>query len=192
MIRTETNAGPRYATEEWSADTDLDGPGHSLWKRGKKLPAATIAGGTVAGVAAVLALLSIFLLWRSAPHRRRARAERRDAKPDGVAAPAFRSPDFPDFGPPEEQDATTLAAQVRRLQEQVKRLESERSEGGGSTVGSDTASVARSMSTMKRDQMWSIHQSRYTESDELSHTDSGLRLTAGRTVHAPPPMYVAQ
>ncbi|KAJ6473351.1 hypothetical protein C8R47DRAFT_1145270 [Mycena vitilis] len=192
MIRTDTSLVPRCTTEKWSADTDLGAPSHSLWKRGKKLPVATIAGGTVAGVAAVLALLSIFLLWRSAPHRRRARTERHDAEPDGVAAPAFRSPDFPDFGLPAAQDSATLAAQVRRLQEQVKRLESERSDGGGSTVGSDTASVARSMSTMKRDQMWSIHQSRYTESDELSHTDSGLRLTAGRTVPAPPPMYVAQ
>ncbi|KAJ7133925.1 hypothetical protein C8R43DRAFT_1133163 [Mycena crocata] len=85
------------------------------------------------------------------------------------------------------------AQRIQLLAEQVRRL-TEHAEAN-SAVGSDAASVAmgRSLSTMKREQNRPVQQGQRGPfaADALIHTDSDLRLTAGRVVDELPPTYVA-
>ncbi|KAJ7620912.1 hypothetical protein DFH06DRAFT_1305929 [Mycena polygramma] len=87
-------------------------------------------------------------------------------------------------------DDIGLAEQVRLLKHELRELRQR--VDGGSTTSSETASLGRSLSTMKREQTQALQQhgrgSHVT--DALVHTDSGLRLTAGRAEELPP-TYVA-
>ncbi|KAJ7643161.1 hypothetical protein DFH06DRAFT_602977 [Mycena polygramma] len=87
-----------------------------------------------------------------------------------------------------------LAAKLLALEAEVKQLKAERGEGSSSASNTDAASLTRSLSTMKRDQSRTVrdHQEGYTGADALMHTDSGLRLTAERTVPELPPTYAAE
>ncbi|KAJ7451364.1 hypothetical protein FB451DRAFT_707408 [Mycena latifolia] len=92
---------------------------------------------------------------------------------------------------------TDTAGEVERLRAQIQRLVAERGEGGVSSVASTdaTAGARRSLSTMKRAQTQAIreHETGYAmAADTLVHTDSGLRLTAGRVVEELPPTYVPE
>ncbi|KAJ7261023.1 hypothetical protein C8J57DRAFT_1232584 [Mycena rebaudengoi] len=95
-------------------------------------------------------------------------------------------------------DPAALAEQMRLLNAKVERLEVERIEEAstsGSTTSPGGSSLGRSLSTMKSEQtrMLRSHNG-YDDgaTDSLSHTDSGLRLTAGRIAdEAPPPTYQA-
>ncbi|KAJ7107505.1 hypothetical protein C8R44DRAFT_858006 [Mycena epipterygia] len=173
----------------------------------KKITVAAIVGGVVGIVGAIafsLALASTILL---CPRSRRRRTN---------TSPSIKEVPLPPLGgavttkhpPPAqpgghtvgldeedgaaEDNAAALVAQVRALKAQVQRLKSERAVDSR-TAGSDTAPVPRSLSTMKRAQTRAVraHQAGYTETDALVHTDSGLRLTAGRVVEELPPTYVA-
>ncbi|KAJ7107548.1 hypothetical protein C8R44DRAFT_804752 [Mycena epipterygia] len=172
----------------------------------KKITVAAIVGGVVGVVGAIafsLALASTILL---CPRSRRRRT---------ITSPSIKEVPLPPLGgavttkyPPRAQlrehtvaldeeggaaeDNAALTAQVRVLKAQVQRLKSERAVDSR-TAGSDTVLVPRSLSTMKRAQTRAVraHQAGYTETDALVHTDSGLRLTAGRVVEELPPTYVA-
>ncbi|KAJ6628078.1 hypothetical protein B0H10DRAFT_1991486 [Mycena sp. CBHHK59/15] len=165
----------------------------------KKPPVVAIAGGTVGGVAAVLAFLSTLLLCRSSRYRHAKNSpsiEEAPLPPLGGAVMPIETAEQPqanNFVVAPDQDAAALADQVHMLKEQVQRLEAERAEGCTSSAGSDTASVSRSLSTMKREQRRVVrdHQDGYTVADSLVHTDSGLRLTAGRVIDELPPTYAA-
>jgi hypothetical protein len=65
---------------------------------------------------------------------------------------------------------------------------------GSSAETWESASRARSLSMMKRDQIRALQDDErgvgVGVSDTLVHTDSGLRLTAGRVVDEVPPSYV--
>ncbi|KAF8193549.1 hypothetical protein K438DRAFT_1828837 [Mycena galopus ATCC 62051] len=175
----------------------------------KKLPLGAIAGGTLAGCA-LLGVLGTVLLCR-----RRLRPRSRDVSPSIEEAPlpplGGAVTTIPKEGTenganlavvheeisPGDQTATALAAQVRALEAQVQQLMTERTERGAptdSTAGSDVSLPARSLSTMKREQTRAVrnHQEGYSGADALLHTDSGLRLTAGRIVDELPPTYAAE
>ncbi|KAJ6498389.1 hypothetical protein C8R47DRAFT_1212086 [Mycena vitilis] len=87
-----------------------------------------------------------------------------------------------------------LAVKLLALEAEVKQLKGERGEGSSSASNTEVASLTRSLSTMKRDQSRAVqdHQEGYTGADALMHTDSGLRLTADRTVPELPPTYAAE
>ncbi|KAJ7730207.1 hypothetical protein B0H14DRAFT_3158900 [Mycena olivaceomarginata] len=87
---------------------------------------------------------------------------------------------------PQEQDAAAITNQLRILQDQIQQLIQDRAEGS-STAGSDTASVTRSLSTMKRDQTRVVYGELYESKTEgvaiiLHHLDYfwGPREEGGR------------
>jgi hypothetical protein len=111
-------------------------------------------------------------------------------------------------GAAQMQNQSGNGVPLRHLTEKVQRLEgitngkgsdivslASTSMEGSCAVGSENASRARSFSMMKRDQMRALHDHErgvgVGVSDTLVHTDSGLRLTAGRVVDEVPPSYVA-
>ncbi|KAJ7847666.1 hypothetical protein B0H13DRAFT_2362367 [Mycena leptocephala] len=111
-------------------------------------------------------------------------------------------------GAAQMQNQSGNGVPLRHLTEKVQRLEGitngkgsdivslvSTSMEGSCAVGSENASRARSFSMMKRDQMRALHDHErgvgVGVSDTLVHTDSGLRLTAGRVVDEVPPSYVA-
>ncbi|KAJ7187385.1 hypothetical protein C8R46DRAFT_1207333 [Mycena filopes] len=164
----------------------------------KKAPVGAIAGGVVGGTALILAFLVGWMLSRRAKRRR------------GPTTPAMEESASPqDHSPltrsssvailtkndPPSQDA--VAERFRLLEEQIRQLSQQRagsSTAGSSVARSDTASLGRSLSTMKREQTRALveHGERGDGvTDTLVHTDSGLRLTAGRTADELPPTYVA-
>ncbi|KAJ6473404.1 hypothetical protein C8R47DRAFT_1295073 [Mycena vitilis] len=98
--------------------------------------------------------------------------------------------------PPPSDPMPSVAAQdeVRILREQLEQSK-QRVDGGSATaMGQKNASLGRSLSTMKREQTRVLQPQlgpgNYV-TDTLFHTDSGLRLTAGRAVDELPPSYVA-
>ncbi|KAJ7187394.1 hypothetical protein C8R46DRAFT_1342498 [Mycena filopes] len=166
-----------------------------------KAPVGAIAGGVIGGTALILAFLVGWILSRRKKHT------------NGPTTPAMQESASLQDHPlltqspsvailtatktePPSQDAVS-AEQFRLLQEQVRQLSQQRagsSTAGTSVAGSDTASLGRSLSTMKREQTRALveHGERGEGvTDTLVHTDSGLRLTAGRTVDELPPTYVA-
>ncbi|KAJ7187386.1 hypothetical protein C8R46DRAFT_1184986 [Mycena filopes] len=166
-----------------------------------KPPIGAIAGGVVGGAALILALVVGWMLSRRAKHakeRTTPAMEESASPPDNplltqspaVTVPTTRKSE------PASQDAVS-AEQFRLLQEEVRQLRQQRagsSTAGSSIAGSDTASLGRSLSIMKREQTRALveHGERGDGvTDTLVHTDSGLRLTAGRTVDELPPTYVA-
>jgi hypothetical protein len=153
-------------------------------------------------LAVLLAVLAGLLVWRRYRRSKATAADNEEAvvPSDGEGTPPKETPAslVPDasqgtnIAVPQEQDAAAITNQLRILQDQVQQLIQDRAEGS-STAGSDTASVTRSLSTMKRDQTRVVreHQLGHVVTDSLVHTDSGLRLTAGRVVDELPPTYVA-
>ncbi|KAJ6473417.1 hypothetical protein C8R47DRAFT_1076709 [Mycena vitilis] len=117
-------------------------------------------------------------------------------KEPAVLAPVAPAPSAPLEAPPTDQMASVATQEeVRILREQLEQLR-QRVEGGSSatpTTGSETASLARSLSSMKREQTRALQAQRQggDVTDNLVYTDSGLRLTVGRAVDEPPPSYVA-
>ncbi|KAJ7487073.1 hypothetical protein FB451DRAFT_1228680 [Mycena latifolia] len=162
------------------------------------LPVAAIAGGAAVGVAALLALLAGLIIC----HNRRSRSSRRttsgieEGQPpsqgDGKLTKEFisrsggPSSEYP--AQSLEQDAT-MAARVRILEEEVQRLRTQE----GSAARSGPSSLVRPLSTMKREQTQIALESQqgHLAGDLFVHTDSGLRLTAGRVLSEAPPTYVA-
>ncbi|KAJ7271274.1 hypothetical protein C8J57DRAFT_1508227 [Mycena rebaudengoi] len=148
---------------------------HNVGLSEGKSPRRCDAGGVIGGVALIALALVAFLFLRRRRHS--------DKLPPGSTA--------------QETDPPTLVEQVRLLHEQVQRLGVERDNAasGSSSSGGGGSSIGRSLSTMKSEQTRALRShSGYANgaSDSLTHTDSGLRLTAGRTVdEAPPPTYQA-
>ncbi|KAJ7635735.1 hypothetical protein DFH06DRAFT_1336380 [Mycena polygramma] len=153
-------------------------------------PVAAIAGGVVGAVALIgILFLSLFIVRRA----RRNNVRGRDTPAMEESGPASTDAFFTATSRGQEP---LSAEQFRILQQQVQRLE-QRVEGSGS-ASSDTTSLGRSLSTMKREQTRALQDSGQGRhiTDTLVHTDSGLRLTAGRgadegVVHELPPTYVA-
>ncbi|KAJ7488344.1 hypothetical protein FB451DRAFT_735623 [Mycena latifolia] len=160
----------------------------------KKPPIAAIVGGIVAFVAATLAFLATLILCRHPRNRNRVTppvVEELSLPPlGGAILPWVVRPSVSGAANPADLDAIALVDEVRRLREQVQRLETKHGEAGSSSAGSETGSLSRSMSMMKREQTRVVlgHQEGF-EGDSLVHTDSGLRLTAGRMLHELPPTY---
>ncbi|KAJ7662774.1 hypothetical protein DFH06DRAFT_1396954 [Mycena polygramma] len=84
-----------------------------------------------------------------------------------------------------------LAEQVRLLTDELLRVR-ERGDAS-STAASETASMGRSISTMKREQTQALQQHRRASNvpDSTVRTDRGVRLTVGRAEEDMPPNYVA-
>jgi hypothetical protein len=178
-----------------------------------------IVGAAAAGVALMLALLVGFVFYH------RARRTKSDApgmeewgSQVGLVIPRGDGDGLVGNGSIRDHRRTAGAAQMqnqsgngvplRHLTEKVQRLEGitngkgsdivslvSTSIEGSSAEGSESASRARSLSMMKRDQTRALHDHErgvgVGVSDTLVHTDSGLRLTAGRVVDEVPPSYVA-
>ncbi|KAJ7662724.1 hypothetical protein DFH06DRAFT_1396873 [Mycena polygramma] len=89
--------------------------------------------------------------------------------------------------PPRTDEVTALREELQLLRQQVQ--------GGNSSTAVETEndSLGRSLSTMKREQTRALqeHGRGGDVTDMLVHTDSGLRLTAGRAVDELPPTYAA-
>ncbi|KAJ7852476.1 hypothetical protein B0H14DRAFT_3450749 [Mycena olivaceomarginata] len=136
----------------------------------RKPPIAPIAGGVVGGAALILAFLLGLMLARRARSSKAPNAPRKqewgsppadalkqplilskDVAPD--AMPSAQAPHVNSAAPQLQQDDPGVAEQVRLLQAEVQQLR-QRVEGSStaSIAGSDTASVGRSLSTMKREQ----------------------------------------
>ncbi|KAJ6568668.1 hypothetical protein B0H19DRAFT_1133759 [Mycena capillaripes] len=186
----------------------------------KTLSIPLIAGAAAVGVALILALFMGFVLYHRA-RRTKADApdmEEWDYVP-GIGVPRGARDGWVGNGGIQDHHGATRAAQMqqnqsgkgvplRKLRKQVKRLEgtingtgsditslvSTSTEGSGAE-GSESASRAPSLEMMKRDQTRALqdHQRGVGVGvrDMLVHTDSGLRLMAGRVVDEVPPSYVA-
>ncbi|KAJ7662716.1 hypothetical protein DFH06DRAFT_1190672 [Mycena polygramma] len=94
---------------------------------------------------------------------------------------------------PTEHDEPGVKEEVRALREELQQLKQQMQGGINAAAGSDNTSLSRSLSTMKREQTQALQQHGLGShvTDALVHTDSGLRLTAGRAVDELPPTYVA-
>jgi hypothetical protein len=138
----------------------------------------------------ILVLAVIALFWS----RTRARKMDREVEPKTIPVAAPRSrpeamtspntlasaqspPDATEI-PPRE-----LAEQVRVLQAEMQRLSARRADDR-SSLASDSASVARSLSTMKSDQTRVVQSTQRGYAGGVRgaviHTDSGMRLSAAR------------
>ncbi|KAJ7611393.1 hypothetical protein DFH06DRAFT_1308447 [Mycena polygramma] len=169
---------------------------------------AAIAGGVVGGTAAFfMCLAGLFLMGRA---RRNQEEKTLGAKPPAtdpvvlskepvqleaeapfVAAELSRGRESTTAasGP----DDHGLAQQMRLLADEVQRLRQR--VDGSSTTASDSDSLSRSISTMKREQTQVLHQHGQLGThvtDSLIRTDSGIRLTAGRAEEDLPPTYGAE
>ncbi|KAF7349078.1 hypothetical protein MVEN_01429800 [Mycena venus] len=171
----------------------------------KKLPVAVIAGGTIAGCA-LLGVLGTVLLCRR-PRSREVSPSIEEAFLPPLGGAVTTPKEGTENGAhiavvheetsPGDQTTTALAAKVHALEAQVQQLMTdwtERRARTDSTAGSDVSLLAHSLSTMKREQTRVVrnHQEGYSGADALLHTDSGLRLTAGRIVDEFPPTYASE
>ncbi|KAJ7662762.1 hypothetical protein DFH06DRAFT_357736 [Mycena polygramma] len=95
--------------------------------------------------------------------------------------------------PTEAMTSVATQEEFRLLREQLEQLRQRMDGSSAVTTGSETASLERSLSTMKREQTRALQSQGQggNVTDTLVHTDSGLRLTAGRAVNELPPSYVA-
>ncbi|KAJ6548204.1 hypothetical protein DFH09DRAFT_1367035 [Mycena vulgaris] len=163
----------------------------------KKPSAGVIAGSTIAGLSALVAVVFGLFLCRRAQHRK---AGTGAGAEESRSAPFLEAEELPPWTPVttspvgdplSAESDEAIAERLRVLREQVRLLE-QRAEGS-STAGTEAVSLGRSLSTMKREQMRVVqdHQAGYGGADSLVHTDSGLRLTAGREINEVPPSYVA-
>ncbi|KAJ7934765.1 hypothetical protein B0H13DRAFT_1854761 [Mycena leptocephala] len=153
--------------------------GASTATQNKRIHIPAIVGTVVAVIAAFLA--GLLLCWRAF----RRRTIRRSSFSDNSAfGGALMSGDQPTLEP----DAPSLAQELQTLKEEFRQF---RQQAEGSS--SETTSVMRSLSTMKRDQTRALQDrlESYEATDSLVHTNGGLRLTAGRqAVDELPPTYV--
>ncbi|KAJ7111363.1 hypothetical protein C8R44DRAFT_799388 [Mycena epipterygia] len=151
----------------------------------KKVPVAAIAGGVGGGVVLVIALLVTVLLCR------RGRRRKENASPSMVQQPLFDAPPQTVSQYSGVEADSALAAEVRALKLQVQRLEAGRADDSTALT---TPSSSRSLSTLKREQTDAVwgHQYGYNDSNTLSLTDSGLRMSAGRGAEELPPTYVPE
>ncbi|KAJ6585914.1 hypothetical protein B0H19DRAFT_1228129 [Mycena capillaripes] len=148
-----------------------------------------IAAGIAGGIVILLATAAGLSLWKRARRRNleRTSALEKADPPGGTLAPIEQA----------GQEATALAEELRIVKEQLHRL-AQRVDGNSAAASDADATVPLrpSLSTMKRDQTRSIRDQRpgSVAHDALVHTDSGLRLTAGRgsLVDELPPNYVAE
>ncbi|KAJ7764040.1 hypothetical protein DFH07DRAFT_1017029 [Mycena maculata] len=164
----------------------------------KTLPISSIAGGIAGGTAAFLAFGVGFLLCRRARRRRRkvsldleetTPTAPTEAETEELSHPDTSQPSY--FPTTSDPAAIALAQELRTLKEEFNQFR--QNAEGSSTAMSEITSVTRSLSTMKRDQTRALqdHQDGYGGADALVHTDSGLRLTAGRRmVDELPPTYM--
>lgn len=101
-----------------------------------------------------------------------------------VSGAGYSSPD---------QSATAVAARLRILEEEFKRLNQRPPQD--TPEESDSRIPGRSrLSTMKREQTRVVLENQHggRVEDLLVHTDSGLRLTAERVVAELPPRYMVE
>ncbi|KAJ7847261.1 hypothetical protein B0H14DRAFT_2583714 [Mycena olivaceomarginata] len=149
--------GPSSATS--TSSTALPGSSSE-----KKVLVGAIAAGTVAGIAAIAAFLSILFLCRRARHRKTLNGAGEEDERPGASHPPTLPKETPDtttalmaerqgcspaaMAP--EQDSVGIAEQLRALREEVQLL---KQHAEGNTARSETnVSVGRSLSTMKREQ----------------------------------------
>ncbi|KAJ6503551.1 hypothetical protein C8R45DRAFT_1209272 [Mycena sanguinolenta] len=160
---------------------------------------AAIAGGVVGGIVLLCVLLSVFLLCR----RRRSRTTTSPAMIEAYAADnqAISKPRTGFLPPgPTKAGSQTPSSEgnenpfevIRSLQENVQRLEQRLGEASAGEAGG----LTRSLSTLKREQTRAVqdNQPTYDGTQTFTHTDSGLRLTAGgggrgRVLEELPPTY---
>ncbi|KAF7343078.1 CBD9-like protein [Mycena venus] len=180
-------------TKSLSSSTPTSSPSPSILTSGpnstsstipkKKLPVGAIAGGVVGGVTVIL-------------HRAHRESQSQYHQP-WMGRKRRRPPRFlmhrkgggSYLAVPQGQDAATMADELRTLKEEVQRLKDRA--GEGTSTGASATVPTRSLSTMKREQTRVVqdHQQGLGFTDSLIHTDSGLRLTAGRMVDELPPTY---
>ncbi|KAJ6629921.1 hypothetical protein B0H10DRAFT_1985829 [Mycena sp. CBHHK59/15] len=171
----------------------------------KKSSVAAIAGGVVGGVLLIAALLfgCVFLRRRVA----RKNISLNDV-PRGNNGTPFSPHSDPDVAPDLEFNPYSAYSEPRlNLAEQVRLLENQNTQlrvalqGQADTASrvstvsmlsdtpTQTASLPRSLSTMKRQQTRMVQSYASSASDVLMHTDSGIRLEPGRVVEEVPPTY---
>ncbi|KAJ7879770.1 hypothetical protein B0H14DRAFT_1595850 [Mycena olivaceomarginata] len=166
-----------YTTDDVIPGATSPRPAH------RKIPVAKIAGGAIGGVMGLLAFTVglIFCLRARKTKTSPDPAKSRIALLSTVVLPGPSLLPGNDSPPAAQRDSAVLAEQVRLLREEVQQLK-QHAEGN---------SNARSVSTMKREQMQAVrdHQDGYGVTDALEHTDTGLRLTFARVVDEMPPTY---
>ncbi|KAJ7938869.1 hypothetical protein B0H13DRAFT_2301075 [Mycena leptocephala] len=160
----------------------------------KKRPVTEIAGGVVGGAALLLVFFVGLMFESGSPSSNALIISKEAVTPAPDAMPPAQPPQVNSAAPPSEQDnAGVTAEQFRILQEELQQLR-QRIEGSSTTVSATRSeSPGRSLSTMKREQTRALveHARGSGVTDTLVHTNSGLRLTAGRVADDPPPTYVA-
>ncbi|KAJ7662715.1 hypothetical protein DFH06DRAFT_1471485 [Mycena polygramma] len=161
----------------------------------KKKPPVGAIVGAVAG--AVALIFQAFELSKEPVGAPPVMAQARPLSPEqaqsAAASPTAVDPSQPiHLTSPATQEDGGLAEKVRLLTEQLQQLR-EQVQGGSTVAAPETAALERSLSLMKREQTQALQQHRLGSrvTDALVHTDSGLRLTAGRAVDELPPTYVA-
>ncbi|KAJ7635545.1 hypothetical protein DFH06DRAFT_1303059 [Mycena polygramma] len=173
---------------------------------GKKPPVAAIAGAVVGTIVAVFIACVGLILTMTFSHdhssgMQQSGSPSTDALIVSKESRQSSSTDSPpelqradDMVTPSESDDAGVAEQVRVMKAQLERLE-QRVEGSGS-AGSQTTSVGRPFSTMKREQTRVLQEHGLGTGvvDSLVHTEGGLRLTAERSARPGdelPPSYDA-
>ncbi|KAJ7662788.1 hypothetical protein DFH06DRAFT_1129004 [Mycena polygramma] len=137
---------------------------------GKKLPAAAIAGAVVGAVALIL----MFLI-------------------NGPSTPPDISPPGRTAAPLDQQDVGLLAEQMQRLTDEVQQLRQQVKGSHTTPAGPESASLGRSLSTMKREQTRALqqHGAGSDVTNSLVYNGRQLQLTAGRAEDDLPPTYGA-
>ncbi|KAJ7474740.1 hypothetical protein FB451DRAFT_1397623 [Mycena latifolia] len=203
---TAATSTPVTSTAPSSATTDSSNPPpstSSALPSKKKTNAGAIAGGVVGGVAVILAFVAGLIFCRRSRRNKGNYASDKEELPGQSFGYSMVSNGNPVAisseaeGPPaSDTNADAVAAQLRRLTDQVEQL-ARRGEGSSVTesdIGSP-ASLGRSLSTMKRDQTLAVRNSQPVDAvrDSFVHTDSGLRLAVGRVeIDEVPPLYEAE
>ncbi|KAJ7934872.1 hypothetical protein B0H13DRAFT_2305328 [Mycena leptocephala] len=134
----------------------------------KKVLVAAIGGGVAAGI--VLMILSGLMLCRF-------RRDRVSNTQEGFRSHLGLTPPTPEYGP------GGLAGQVRMLEAQVERL------AARTATTPDAATARRSLSSLKREQTRALNdygRGASTFTTQLTQSDRGLCLTAGRMEDLPP------
>ncbi|KAJ7175264.1 hypothetical protein C8R43DRAFT_600202 [Mycena crocata] len=156
---------------------------HPSNPRRKTVPVGAIVGDSIGGI--VLVISSLVGLLRLRRARRRA----------GLTTTTMVQ--SPSTAPPSQavlHGSDPLPAQrIQLLEEELSQLRGGREASTAALSDPTSVAVGRSLSTMKREQIRAVqeHQLGHFAHDALVHTDSGLRLTAGRLVDELPPTYAA-
>ncbi|KAJ7187399.1 hypothetical protein C8R46DRAFT_1059648 [Mycena filopes] len=183
-----------------SASASPSGVLHAAVASGAKRPVGAIVGGVVGGIALILALAGGCMLSRQAKRGGGQTPQMMEESAPRQNDPLLtRSPSVPVIAVtntgPAWQDPMA-AERLRLLEEEVHQMRQSRagSSNARSSVTDSDASLGRSLSTMKREQTraLAVHgEGGESVRDTLLHTDSGLRLSAGRMVDELPPTYIA-